>query len=419
MAGALAPTIDRAPLLLPPTPRWEVREARGDEADAARMLQREAFGLSDGQPEFSEPLGAQQELRVVSHAGRVVSCLTLLHTHLSFHGTEIPMGGIRHVATHPDEQNRGYAGDLVRQTLQEMSALGLPLSVLFPFSFRYYRKFGYELGGNHCHLWCRPNCIPAYAERRLTRLATPTDLPALLEFHARQARERVCSLARHPLHWQALLSDPRVRVTLFGLEEVEGYMVTEETRDAYGGRVLRVLELVAASRPAWRGLLGTLTQGPAESIEWNASAEDLQLSGLLRSAAPLREGFKPRAIVTVRPMFQIRVTNVAAALQARAAGSPAGPYRLALRIQDDLLPENNHPVAIQATEAGPTVRPAQPSDPTLTLDIRTFSQVFCGYLSIADAVSQELAQASSPIALETAEYLFPAGEPFLSDLDRF
>ena len=418
MAGVLAPTIDAAPPP-PPAPAREVREARGDEVQAAWALQREAFNLTEGSLPLSEPQGRRQELRVVSHAGRVVSCLTLLHTRLSFHGTEIPMGGIRHVATHPEEQNRGYAGELVRDSLQRMSAQGMPLSVLFPFSFRYYRKFGYELGGNHCHFWCRPNCIPAYTERRLTRRATPEDLEPLFDYCARRAAARTCSLPRHPLHWQALAGDPRVRLTLYGEGVMEGYLVTEETRDSYGGRVMKVLEVAASSRRAWRALLGTLAQAQVESIEWNASAEDLQASGLLRSAAPLREGFKPRAIVTVRPMFQIRVTNVAEALQARAAGFPVGPYRLALRIQDDLIRDNNDPVALHATGSGVTVRRARPSDPYLKLDVRSFSQVFCGYLSIADAVSQELAQASSPAALETAELLFPAGDPFLSELDRF
>jgi hypothetical protein len=53
------------------------------------------------------------------------------------------------------------------------------------------------------------------------------------------------------------------------------------------------------------------------------------------------------------------------------------------------------------------------------MDIRTFSQVFCGYLSPAEAVSQGIATASSSSALVTAEALFPSGEPFLSELDRF
>lgn len=418
MAGALAPTINEAPRRSPGQGR-EVREAGVSEAPAARELQRQAFSLVEGELPPSEPRGRRQELRVVCQDGRVVSCLTLLHSRLNFRGVEIPMGGIRHVATHPEEQNRGHASELVRQTLLMMSTHGLPLSVLFPFSFRYYRKFGYELGGNHCHLWCRPSCIPAFAERQQARRAVPAELGSLLSYCARRTADRNCALPRHPLHWQALLDDPRVRITVCGTDELEGYLVTEDARDSYGGRVLKVLELTASSRWGWRSLLGTLSQAPAESIEWNASDDDLRASGLLRSPAPLREGFKPRAIVTVRPMFQIRVTSVAAALDARTDGFPLGHYRLALRIQDDLIPQNTTPVAIHSNGSEVAVRPARASDPYLKMDIRTFSQVFCGYLSIADAASQDQVQASSPAALETAELLFPAGDPYLSELDRF
>ena len=65
------------------------------------------------------------------------------------------------------------------------------------------------------------------------------------------------------------------------------------------------------------------------------------------------------------------------------------------------------------------IRPARPTDPYLDADIRIFSQLFCGYMSPSDAVCQELATCSTPAALETADLLFPAGEPFLSELDRF
>src|SRR5947207_248211 len=62
----------------------------------------------------------------------------------------LPMGGICHVATLAAERNKGYASALMRDALRAMRAQGLCTSVLFPFSFRYYRKFGYELAGNHC-----------------------------------------------------------------------------------------------------------------------------------------------------------------------------------------------------------------------------------------------------------------------------
>ena len=57
--------------------------------------------------------------------------------------------------------------------------------------------------------------------------------------------------------------------------------------------------------------------------------------------------------------------------------------------------------------------------PWLEADIRSFSQLFCGYLSAAEAVSQGLMQASGPEAVDRAEAFFPRLEPFIPQIDRF
>ena len=416
MAGVVAPSINET-RPLPQAQASAVREALGEELSEVWALQREAFDLADAVP---PPVpGCGQEVVVATDHGRVVSCLTLLHARLSFLGVELPMGGIRHVATRPEAQNCGYATELMRETLKRMPGRGLAVSVLFPFSFRYYRKLGYELAGNHCHVWCRPNSIPAFAERQHLRRATPADAAALTEFSRQRAIRSVCTLAYSRERWQHLCSNPSLSVSFCGNGTIEGLLVTAEDRDSYGGRITRVLDLAATSAWGWRCLLGHLSQSPVESVEWNASSDALQQSRLLRSAAPLREGFKPRAIATVRPMVQLRVVDLAASLRGRAAAFPWDSYRLGFRIKDDLLPENAAPLTVHGTANGVSLRPSRETDPYVALDIRTFSQLFCGYLSPIDAASQGLLESSSPTALETAEALFPSGDPFLSDLDRF
>ena len=418
MAGLVAPVIERE-LPLPEAPPLHIREPLAEEAHQARELQQHAFSHPDSSGPAPTGLGQSRELRVVSVDGRVVSCLTLLHAELSFRGASLSMAGICQVATDPEERNKGFAGELIRNSLREMRRRGIATTVLFPFSFRYYRKFGYELGGNHCHFWCRPNCIPAYSEHRLSRSATCSDASLLADFSTRRCSALACALPRTRERWDALCRDPQVSVTVCGDDDLQGYLITTESRDAYGGRVLKVLDLTAVSPFGWRCLLGKLSRAQVESIEWSASHTDLEASGLLRSTAPLREGFKPRAIVTVRPMFQFRVVDVERALRGRLRSFPAGEHRLTFRVEDELLPENREPVALHPGNDGWEIRSARPTDPYLRMDIRTFSQVFCGYMSPVEAVSQGLATASSPTALETAETLFAPGEPYLSELDRF
>jgi predicted acetyltransferase len=331
------------------------------------------------------------------------------------------MVGFRKVTTDPEAQSRGYASTLLRETLSTLHAQEAPASILFPFSFRYYRKFGFELGGSHCHVWCRPNALPPYAEAdRVPSASSPGVAAALARFYEATVRTRACCLARPVDRWSDLIQGADVWVVPSSTaEEIEGYALVRTEADRYGAPVAHVLEMRARSPAAWRALLGRLARQPVESIEWEASNADLGASGLLRAAAPLREGFKPRAIVTVRPTFQVRVVNLEAALRLRLPAFPAGRYRLAFRVEDDLLPENGRPLAIVAEDGEPRLEAARPRDPCLHTDIRVFSQCFSGFLTPGEVVSQGLATLTGPGAADTADRLFPPGEPFLSELDRF
>jgi predicted acetyltransferase len=402
-----------------------VVHAAGEAEDlAARALQERAFG-TPGNPDLPLPVRAIERRVVVDGELGVLSCLTLLQAEVWVRGARLSMGGIRHVATAPEYQNRGYAGLLLRETLRSLRREGVCASILFPFSFRYYRKFGYELGGNQCHLWCRPGSLPAFAERKTVRPLRPEDAPALAALSARRGERSACTLARDAARWSALLAAPGLRAEgavapgSAGQGALEGYAVLSEGRDAYGGRVLKVLDLAATTLHAWRALTGRLSQAGTDTVEWYASAGDLAASGLLRTTAPLREGFKPRVVATVRPLFQFRLVNLAAALRARLAVFPPGKYSLALQATDDLLPENQAVPAIAATGSGVTVRAARPGDPVLCADIRVLSQLYCGFMAPGEAISQGMARVSSPRAAEIADQLFPAGDPFIPELDRF
>ncbi|MFN3650306.1 MAG: enhanced intracellular survival protein Eis [Armatimonadota bacterium] len=416
MASTAAPHLQ-----LPPQPVRhrlpEVRGADSQERAAAWRLQRAAFNL-EGEAPPAHP-GSSDELRVVALGDRVVSCLTLLRAELRIRGAAVPLGGIRHVATDPEQQNQGYASALIRDSLRHLRAQGVPASVLFPFSFRYYRKFGYELGGNHCHFWSRPNCLPAFSERRTVRLAQPEDVPRLTRFYTERLERATCALARPEPRWQRVCGDPVLTTRCVGENRIDGYLISTEARDNYGGRVLRVLEMDAASPRAWRALIGSLSEFGGESIEWHADSVSLCASGLLHSTAPLREGFKPRSIVTTRPMFQFRVVDLPGMLRLAAETAGAMPGALCFRISDDALPENSEPVTVSHDGARVHLRPDAPAEPYLESSIQVFSQLACGYLSPSEAVSQELARVSGEGALELADQLFPAGEPFISELDRF
>src|SRR5262249_35571579 len=220
-----------------------------------------------------------------------LSCLEIKRTEVLIGEAVLPMGGICNVATLPEQRNHGYASALMRQTMRTLRGLRLCTSVLFPFSFRYYRKFGYELAGNHCQFWCRPHSLPAFGEHRWCRAAQPEDIPRLREIYDQSCRGRSCALVRSESRWREIVGSDAFQVLVYDRTGTAGYLVLRDSEDHYGGRLLAVEEMSADSSEARRGLLGYLARYSGEAIEWYTSATDLTESGVLRSVAPLREGY--------------------------------------------------------------------------------------------------------------------------------
>jgi len=103
--------------------------------------------------------------RVVTLGGKIISALLIIPAEILINGFKVKMGGIGGVCTLPDYRRRGYAGELLRYTVKEMRRSGFITSILYPFSFAYYRKFGWELASNVCLYRINPSDLPPFREK--------------------------------------------------------------------------------------------------------------------------------------------------------------------------------------------------------------------------------------------------------------
>jgi predicted acetyltransferase len=400
----------------------QIRAATREDLPQVVSVRGQAFNIAA--EEWPAPDEIRDEelefIRVVSVDGRIVSCLTILPMQIYIAVAKVPMGGIGQVATLAEERNKGYASALMRDTLRELRRRGLCTSALFPFSFSYYRKFGYELGGNHCQFWSRPANIPAFRERQHCRPASGDgDLALIGQLYERHCRVRSCSVVRTPDRWSKLLNGNGKSAVLYDQGNARGYLIYSDEIDYHGARVLRVQELVSTDPESARGLVGYLAGFEGDSVEWSTTAADLSGVGLLSTVAPLREGYKPRGIATVRPMFQFRVVDVLDAVKSRSPDWKWLEGELSLVVRDEINAENATPVAIGCKDGTVQIVRGHRTEHCLEADIRLFSQLFCGYLTPTEAASQGLIQISSPDLLPLADQMFPKLEPFIPEMDRF
>ncbi|WP_068505612.1 GNAT family N-acetyltransferase [Paenibacillus kribbensis] len=124
----------------------EIRQLRSEEFEAAIELSQYAFQftMSPEDLEKSKKRFKPEQAWGIFDGLDLNAKLTLLPLQVYIHGQVFKMGGIAGVATWPEKRRGGMVSRLLTHALKEMKSAGQSLSFLHPFSFAFYRKFGWE-----------------------------------------------------------------------------------------------------------------------------------------------------------------------------------------------------------------------------------------------------------------------------------
>ncbi|MDP1513264.1 GNAT family N-acetyltransferase [Paenibacillus sp. CMAA1739] len=124
----------------------EIRQLQRDEFEAAIELSQYAFQfiMSPEDLEKAKKKFKPEQTWGIFDGHNLNAKLTLLPLQVYIHGQVFDMGGIAGVATWPEKRREGMVSRLLTHALEEMRSAGQSLSFLHPFSFAFYRKFGWE-----------------------------------------------------------------------------------------------------------------------------------------------------------------------------------------------------------------------------------------------------------------------------------
>ncbi len=405
----------------------EARAARPEDAESVLQTLCAAFGID---PDSARPLFYRDPFFDLIHKRvlttpehGVVSTLTVVPSVLRVGDALVPTAGIAGVATSPRHQRCGHAGRLLSATVGALAdELPYPLAALFPYSYGFYRRFGWATA-SRALVWSGPTaCLPPYREAacvRPIRAQAGPDRAAVRRLHEGATRTRTGACRRDARRWSVIEDLTPSRQTVVYEEHagaIDGYLFFEPQKSGAQSTVI-VQEMHARTDSARRGLVGFLARrAEATRVEWEASPEDLQRFGLL--SLPSQE-CQPQ--ITSKPGMMLRLIDVPAALgllhPARFAPilKPSG-QTLTLRAADALRPANTQPIRLHATgvHAG-----SHADRDWLAADVSVLSQLYVGYLTPSEAASLGSLTASSPEALLLADRLFPARQPFVSPVDQF
>lgn len=295
-----------------------------------------------------------------------------------FDGHDVRMFGIGGVNTLPMYRRNGCVRAIFERALPAMYSDGGVFSYLYPFSYAYYRKFGYERGCERRAWTVKLDAIPKWSLGGYTRLAEAgadfqDDARRIYTAWADKYNMMTREENAYDFLWIKELNPFKTReytyVYYSACGEPKGYVSFKPQADK-PGNPLDCIRLQFSDKEGFKGILSLLKGFASDhecavfrlptDIDWQTLMPETNF-GNLKSAT---ESFG-----------MVRAVNVAEALRLAAA---RGEGALVLDISDGHIPENNGRYDVRfsggrVTEASRTERA-----PDLRMGVCDFSSLIMG-----------------------------------------
>ena len=362
----------------------EVRLLNGEERFQARMIATVAFHMRMEDP---EKMKQESEQETHQHWGAFREDGTLM-AHMINHqfmscldGTPVRNGGIGAVSTLPEYRMEGCIREIFQRLLPYAYADGEVISTLYPFSHAFYRKFGYETVCWKNIYEFAPGVLEGYTFRGNAKLWKQGDSVAewtgLYNRFAVSWNLAICrDEKRMADHLKGeYYKDRKFCYLLHEESEPVAYLIFQDIRHDPQA-ILEVQDLAWAGPKGFQAILGFLARFSADYGTIRLFLpRDLELLSLIRS---------PRAYdiqKTTEQNYMVRVINAAKALE--AIRKPEG-CSFVIRVNDELIPENNGIWQVTCDGVYPTTR-----KPDLIVSEKTLGQLVTGAVSLAEVLYRE------------------------------
>jgi predicted acetyltransferase len=401
----------------------EIRAVRSDELDCMLEIMCEGFSLPYTPARdlfYRDPYFNIDRKRVLVHAGEIISCMTIIDSPIWLGKACIPAAGIAGVATRKQSRHRGWAEKLLTGSFPYISKSGYGLCALFPFDYEYYKKLGWQRSSSINQIKIAPASLPDFSESRKVRPMNRSDLQEAHQVYLERSQFEAGRRIRDSKRWNYIFDHVKQKM-IFKTERIEGYILFEP-RENDGKHVLRLMEFMAISENARRGLTGYLAQQKQYAeIQYSASQKDLSSSIMLYGGTDYSNMHPPS--IDVMPGVMTRITNIVTLLEQMKPNFQGFCGALAVSVTDNKL-EDSIPrsALIEGNGSAIFIHPILEENDIrdkIVGDVRVMSQLICGYIGLADGISTNSIHASTEKAASLALPLFPRRDFFIPTADYF
>lgn len=443
---------------------------------------------------YSLPYQAEIEDSFGAFEGEdMVAGLSVTYYPVRLFGRTVLMGGVGGVATQPEHRRHRHVAKLLEVALEHMRKRGVLVSMLYPFKYSFYRKYGWEHASDNLRIVLPMSVLTSY--RMTAGVAAPAGSTVSSEFVEPTSQ---CKFIRLPLSSFSSLSPESSRSSLSSESHsnldmlarvydkaTSGYnCIVARTKEIWERKIISLQHIeadgknvyiylgVSGSNPvtpvsyviysfspsgddrrmdireafavdaqSYRSLLGFMAghDSQAHEISWDLPVE----SPIRHILAEPRGGqihsrFMFR-VVNVKGFFEsfgsapsIAGSSVTGSSIARSSvtGSPAtgsstsqfsgrfSPFTL--KVFDRVCPWNSKVFEVDVRDTALIAREVAEHgaiSADLAMDITTFSQVACGYMSAAEAYALGIIKVAPGRmeALKNLGELFPRTATYCAD----
>ena len=335
---------------------------------------------------------------------RLVSLIQIIPYKIWLGGRSLDMGGIGGVATWADCQGKGYASILMHDSVTAMRKMLMPVSTLYPFSFRYYGKFGWEIAGHSIkYKEFQQHQITPFAEREMVIAGAETENITLLnDVYEKMAMRYNLCIKRNPKIWKKKLDDlEKSGDQCYVIRDGKTYIGWFFCRNIRHGYFFESLtnEFAFTNDTALKAMMGFMSSLPTNVKK---------ITIVSPYNVDLWRYFKEPFIETeLRTAMQFRVVDIQSAVKARGYRDEC-KGKLVVGISDAHGEWNNGAWTIEVEGGNASIKKG--GTPDVEMDIQTFSRLFCGYSKAEQMLWQGrlcLNKDSAPTLLDSFFHDYP------------
>lgn len=308
--------------------------------------------------------------------GKMCSCLDLIPYTVQYDGKSVTMGGIGGVASLPEEREKRYIRHIFESIMNEMYDRGDVFSYLYPFSFIYYRKFGYEL-----NMRLRIYTFPVSSLKQFKQIGSvrlfqeDRDRTEIESVYAAFIANKNLAVNRTDKLWNKFLEKDPYKDTVYlylwynAEKKLKGYIQYRVERIPGAKSNLHVQEFIWLDNEAFRGLLsfmGGLT-AQAEKMIWRAP-DFVDLLPVFQDPYEVKQ-----EIIT---FGMNRIVNVSKAFEGML--TPDGSGEVTVGVKDEFFSRNSGNYTL-SWENGRHEISLNKKSPDLTCDIQALTQLITGF----------------------------------------